>query len=71
MVPAWDGCAPGWADEFCAGGSGFLQACPSDKGACLPAVSRCLLAFPPPRRFLLVRIVLPALAQPPPRLLLV
>jgi hypothetical protein len=32
MVPAWDGCPPGWADEFCAGGSGFLQACPNDKG---------------------------------------
>lgn len=34
MIPVWDGCTEaGWADEFCAGGSGFLQTCPDDKGS--------------------------------------
>jgi len=32
-IPAWDGCPPGWTDLFCAGGSGFLQTCPGDKGS--------------------------------------
>lgn len=34
QVPVWDGCSQkGWADQFCAGGSGFLQSCPEDKGS--------------------------------------
>lgn len=35
QINQWDGCPAGylWADQLCAGGAGFLQACPADKGA--------------------------------------
>lgn len=34
-INVWDGCPADylWADQLCAGGSGYLQACPADKGA--------------------------------------
>lgn len=36
LIPEWDGCPPSslWADQFCAGGSGYLaSACQGNKGA--------------------------------------
>lgn len=43
LINQWDGCPAEflWADDFCAGGSGFLGSpCPADKGALLGLLGR-------------------------------